>query len=402
MKLSTIAKRCIWGILAIIILLIAILCCSYYVVVWNAIGQTFESVDSVPRNKAGLLLGTSPITPQGAHNFYFDNRITAAEELYKSGKIEFIIASGGDYTKTQKNGCDEPQAILDSLVARGIPEERIILDYEGTRTLNSIVKAKKVYGLDSLTLISQKYHNERAIYLADKYGISAIGYNAAPSHIRRSRVKNTIREIFARPKMLWDILTGKRPNIKEDSIHIPNVDELSNEMEYYLNSVKGHKEEPMIIGNFTGFGIDTIYVKEETSDIHDMYEGYKFYAKSSNPILPVVEMYGCGYATPMLVYEGDVDGDGKDEWGYLHTWLNSQWRQYRIYSFDTKSKTWKHLYYGDLLDTPEYVRASGVDIVEKGPKPGYIKINYGTWGVECELRDTIVKATYTPISKDAW
>ena len=104
----------------------------------------------------------------------------------------------------------------------------------------------------------------------------------------------------------------------------------------------------------------------------------------------------------MLVYEGDVDGDGKDEWGYLHTWLNSQWRQYRIYSFDTKSKTWKHLYYGNLLDTPEYVRASGVDIVEKGPKPGYIKINYGTSGVECELRDTIVKATYTPISKDAW
>lgn len=145
MKLSTIAKRCIWGILAIIILLIAILCGSYYVVVWNAIGQTFESVDSVPRNKAGLLLGTSPITPQGAHNFYFDNRITAAEELYKSGKIEFIIASGGDYTKTQKNGCDEPQAILDSLVARGIPEERIILDYEGTRTLNSIVKAKSLW-----------------------------------------------------------------------------------------------------------------------------------------------------------------------------------------------------------------------------------------------------------------
>lgn len=88
--------------MAIIILLIAILCGSYYVVVWNAIGQTFESVDSVPRNKAGLLLGTSPITPQGAHNFYFDNRITAAEELYKSGKIEFIIASGGDYTKNSK------------------------------------------------------------------------------------------------------------------------------------------------------------------------------------------------------------------------------------------------------------------------------------------------------------
>lgn len=168
MKINTIAKRTVFGILAIITLLIVILCGSYYVVVWNAIGQTFESVDSVPRNKAGLLLGTSPITPQGAHNFYFDNRITATEELYKSGKIDFIIASGGDYTKAQKNGCDEPQAIHDSLVARGVPTDRIILDYEGTRTLNSIVKAKEVYGLNSLTLISQKYHNERAIYLANK------------------------------------------------------------------------------------------------------------------------------------------------------------------------------------------------------------------------------------------
>ena len=142
MKISTIAKRYFSGMLAIIILLIIILCGSYYVVVRNAIGRTFESVNSVPRNKVGLLLATSPITPQGAHNFYFDNRITAAEELYKSGKIDFIIASGGDYTKAQKKGCDEPQAILDSLVARGVPADRIILDYAGTRPLNSIVKAK--------------------------------------------------------------------------------------------------------------------------------------------------------------------------------------------------------------------------------------------------------------------
>ena len=164
------------------------------------------------------MLATSPITPGGAHNFYFDNRIKATDELYKAGKIDYIIASGGDYTKDHKFGCDEPAAIRDSLVARGIPEDRIILDYDGTRTLNSIIKAKQVYNLDSVTLISQKYHNERAIYQADKNGIYAIGYNAAPSHIRRNRIKNTIREIFARPKMFIDFAIGTKTTLKENVV----------------------------------------------------------------------------------------------------------------------------------------------------------------------------------------
>ena len=194
------------GIVAIIGLL-----CAYGIVSWHASGRTFDHVNKVPHNKFGLLLATSPITPGGAHNFYFENRIKSAEELYKAGKIDYIIASGGDYTKDHKFGCDEPQSIKDSLVAKGIPEDRIILDYDGTRTLNSIVKAKDIYELDSVTLISQKYHNERAIYLADKYGLSAIGFNAEPSPIRRNRIKNTVREIFARPKMFIDLIVGTYP-----------------------------------------------------------------------------------------------------------------------------------------------------------------------------------------------
>ena len=191
------------------------LCLCYGLVTWNASGRTYDDVKDIPHNKYALLLATSPITPGGAHNFYFDNRIKATEELYKAGKVDYIIASGGDYTKDHKFGCDEPAAIRDSLVTRGIPEYRIILDYDGTRTLNSIVKAKQVYKLDSVTLISQKYHNERAIYLSDKNGIYAIGYNAAPSHIRRTRIKNSIREIFARPKMFLDFVLIDSPEFKK-------------------------------------------------------------------------------------------------------------------------------------------------------------------------------------------
>lgn len=157
------------------------------------------------------MLATSPITSGGARNFYFDNRIKAAVELYKAGKIDIIIASGGDYTKSQKNGCDDPAAIRDSLMKYGVYPAHIELDYEGTRTLNSIAKLKEVYDVDTVTVISQKYHNERAIYLADKYGITAMGYNAMPSPIRRNRIKNTIREYFARPKMYLDFIIGVKP-----------------------------------------------------------------------------------------------------------------------------------------------------------------------------------------------
>lgn len=186
----------------------------YGLVSWNASGRTYDTVEEIPHNKYGLLLATSPITTRGTHNFYFDNRLKATNELYKAGKIDYIIASGGDYTKEHKFGCDEPAAIRDSLIALGIPEERIILDYDGTRTLNSIIKAKEVYKLDSVTLISQKYHNERAIYLSDKNGIHAIGYNAAPSHIRMTRIKNTVREIFARPKMYMDFIQSETPEFQ--------------------------------------------------------------------------------------------------------------------------------------------------------------------------------------------
>ena len=205
------------GVVCVLLLIVA----CHYIVVWNASGKTYDNVETIPHNKVGLLLATSPITPGGAHNFYFDNRIKAADELYKAGKIDFIIASGGDYRQSQKNGCDEPGAIRDSLVERGIPENRIILDYEGTTTRNSIYKARQTFGLDSVTLISQKYHNERAIFLAERCNIKAAGYNAAPSPIRRNRIKNTLREYLARVKMFGSILFAGTPSF---SAQTPNDD----------------------------------------------------------------------------------------------------------------------------------------------------------------------------------
>jgi SanA protein len=191
-------------------------------VAFKARGRIYDKVSDMPHNRVALLLATSPITPRGGHNFYFDNRITAAYDLYINGKVDYIIASGGDYRDVHAYGCDEPKAILDSLVARGVPSKRIILDYEGTRTLNSIVKAKQVYQLDSATIISQPEHNARAIAIADHYGLYTVAYSAAPSHIRRSRIKNTIREYLARVKMYLDFVIGKEANIDGTPIKLPD------------------------------------------------------------------------------------------------------------------------------------------------------------------------------------
>lgn len=104
--------------------------------------------------------------------------------------------------------------------------------------------------------------------------------------------------------------------------------------------MKGHDEKGEIVGNFTGLGIDTLYIDDEV--VVEDEDGCYYYVKSNNPEIPTIQIYGAYY--PSLVFEGDVDGDGKDEWGTLSTWMNSQWRLYSIYNYDNKTKKWRYLY----------------------------------------------------------
>lgn len=193
-------KRGIILLCLVALLLIAILIC-YLLVSISAKGKTFDDVQSIPYNEVGLLLGTSPITSNGEHNYYFDERIKATATLYHSGKIRRIIASGGDYSNN--GGCDELIAMRDSLIKRGIPDSLVSLDYQGTRTLYSITKVKD---LGSITIISQKYHNERAIYLAEHYGLQVVAYNAAMPNIAKKKIRNITREFLARVKLFIDLM----------------------------------------------------------------------------------------------------------------------------------------------------------------------------------------------------
>lgn len=201
-----------------IIFSIAILILCDRIVACNASGQIYDCVDSVPHRKVGLILGTSPIsTWNGCRNYYFDHRIKAGAELYKAGKVDWLVVCGGDYRNTE-NGYDEPVAMRDSLIKQGVDSVRIILDYDGTRTLNSIAKMRDVYRQDSITIISQKYHNERALYQAKHLGIEAIGFNAKTPGKRTSWWRNRGREVLARVKLFIDVARGLHPDIKESIV----------------------------------------------------------------------------------------------------------------------------------------------------------------------------------------
>lgn len=187
-------------------------------VAYNAEGRLFDNVDSIPHREVGLILGTSLVsTWYGRRNYYFDHRIKAGAELYKAGKVDWLVVSGGDYRNTE-NGYDEPVAMRDSLMKQGVDSTRIILDYDGTRTLNSIAKMRDVYGQDSITIISQKYHNERALYQAKHLGIDAIAFNAKTPGRRISWWRNRGREVLARVKLFMDVARGLHPDIKESII----------------------------------------------------------------------------------------------------------------------------------------------------------------------------------------
>lgn len=215
-KLKQTVRHLLLGIAAIAV---AVVVFTVYVnirVENAAEGLVFDNVASVPRNRVALLLGTNPRNRRGGLNSYFTNRIKTAAELYHSGKVEYIIASGDNHTRLY----DEPTAMRDSLVGRGVPADKIILDYAGFRTFDSVVRAKEVFGCDSLTIISQSDHNARALYIARNKGIEAVAVAAPLRAGRFVRTRLTLREWLARDKMMLDIWFGREPHFLGEKIEI--------------------------------------------------------------------------------------------------------------------------------------------------------------------------------------
>ena len=203
-------------ILLAIGILITFIC--NHVIIASAKDRLYATTDEIPYSKVGLLLGTSRDARNGHHNPYYDRRIEATFALLKTGKIKYVLISGDNGRKTYS----EPDMMREDLINMGIDSNLIFLDYAGFRTFDSVVRLKAIFGQDSVTVISQKFHNERALYIAEKEGIYAIGFNAKDVSTRQG-LKTQMREKMARVKVFVDDLFGTTPKFLGEPVQIPKA-----------------------------------------------------------------------------------------------------------------------------------------------------------------------------------
>jgi SanA protein len=183
---------------------------------WASRGHLFDDVSALPKVRVGLVFGTTDRV-NGQENLYFRYRIDAAQKVWDAGKVDLIIVSGDNRSRYY----NEPEKMRQALVERGVPANRIVCDYAGLRTLDSVVRAKEVFGVTSLVFITQRFQNERAIYLAKAHGMDAFGFNARDVETRAG-AKTKLREIGARFKMWLDIHFLKtRPRHLGEPVNLP-------------------------------------------------------------------------------------------------------------------------------------------------------------------------------------
>jgi len=191
-------------VLPVIVVIISIIT-SRHIILKASCGKTYSDIQNLPVNKVGLVLGCSRILPNGRVNLFFRYRIQAAFEAFSDGKIKYLIVSGDNHIKSY----DEPSDMKAALVELGVPEDRIYCDYAGFRTLDSIVRAKKVFMENKITVISQEFHNQRAIFIGQRHGLDVIGYNARGVNLH-SAFKTRCREQLARVKAIIDVIIINR------------------------------------------------------------------------------------------------------------------------------------------------------------------------------------------------
>ena len=215
-KMSKKNVKIVLCLVAILVLtIIAVIGCNMAVMRATE-GKMYDDAHAIPFNRVGVLLGTSPVGRYGNANPFYTNRIHACAELYKAGKIQRVLISGDNSRKEY----DEPTWTKEDLIKLGIPDSAIYLDYAGFRTLDSMVRAKEVFGLNAFTIISQPFHNERALYITSHKDIDAIAFNAGDVRLRRWQLRMTVREWLARTKAVLDIHTGKQPHFLGEQIEI--------------------------------------------------------------------------------------------------------------------------------------------------------------------------------------
>ncbi|MFM2167041.1 MAG: hypothetical protein RIS79_1412 [Verrucomicrobiota bacterium] len=182
-----------------------------------AAGKCLDAVEALPEAPVAVVLGTAPRLADGRVNLFFRPRLEAAARLFKAGKVKALIVSGDNGSKNY----DEPTEMKRVLIEFGVPERRIVCDFAGFRTLDSMVRAKEVFGQSRFIVVSQRFHNERAVYLARASGIEAWGLNAKDVPVALS-LKTFLREKLACVKAVLDVtVLHTQPRFLGEKVAVP-------------------------------------------------------------------------------------------------------------------------------------------------------------------------------------
>lgn len=173
---------------------------------WRAAPWIASHPAEVAPTAVALVPGTARSTHRGRPNPFYRARLEAAAALYHQGRIRGILVSGDNGSRYY----NEPEAMRRDLRALGVADAHITLDYAGFRTLDSVIRAQKVFGLEHFIIVSQRFHAERGVFIARHYGIEAYGL-AAVDPGGWGGIKVRLREILARSMALWDLLSGRAP-----------------------------------------------------------------------------------------------------------------------------------------------------------------------------------------------
>nr|WP_228481199.1 ElyC/SanA/YdcF family protein [Vibrio fluminensis] len=168
--------------------------------------QLYFSIDEVQPHNVAVVLGTSKYLGKVLNEYYL-HRIDAAIDLYKQDKIANFLLSGDNAHRSY----NEPWTMKRDLLRAEVPEERIFLDYAGFRTLDSVIRAKEIFDTDNFLIISQQFHCERALFIANFHDIQAKCL-AVAGPTKHSGYKVRLREVFARAKAVLDLyITQAKP-----------------------------------------------------------------------------------------------------------------------------------------------------------------------------------------------
>ena len=207
---------------AVLILFIGGIVCILSIIVAAALircaarGRMYQDTAAIPHRRVGLVLGCAKYLSNGRANLFFRHRMRAAAQLFHARKVDYLLVSGDNHVA----GYNEPADMKDSLIESGVPAERIYCDFAGFRTLDSIVRAKEIFGQTELTVVSQAFHNQRAIFIARNKGVDAIGFNAEEV-AGCTGLRTRCREQLARVKTVLDVyLLRTQPKFFGEKIQI--------------------------------------------------------------------------------------------------------------------------------------------------------------------------------------